>query len=325
MFDSYHKWLGIPPGPRPPTHYQLLGLSPDERDREVIDGAATRQAAYVRNFQVGPHAADCARILGEIAQARRTLLEAPRRSLYDEGLRLEEANRVKARRKPRRKSAGAFRRVLTHLVIIALGMGAIVAILKARRDGTWPPGRTVRAPVPETKEIHEVPATGPVVKAPPLPVVKQNVEEIAARREKFIKLGIASESANDVHSAIAWYSWAIRTDPTSATAYNRRAWQFVLWGMYSPANADYDVAVEIEPKNPWHYTGRGISYFRTNNIQGAIDNYNEAIKVDPGYAGAYFHRSWAYRKQGKADLADADRRKALEIDPGQAAHDVMYR
>lgn len=39
MFDPYRKWLGIPPECRPPTHYQLLGIAPDERDLEVIDAA----------------------------------------------------------------------------------------------------------------------------------------------------------------------------------------------------------------------------------------------------------------------------------------------
>ena len=37
MFDPYHKWLGIPKDQRPPTHYQLLGISPTEQDREVIE------------------------------------------------------------------------------------------------------------------------------------------------------------------------------------------------------------------------------------------------------------------------------------------------
>jgi hypothetical protein len=87
MFDSYHKWLGIPRGQRPPTHYQLLGVSPDEDDPEVIEEAAIRQAAHVRTYQSGPHAPECARLLNEIAQARATLLSPARRRVYDGGLR----------------------------------------------------------------------------------------------------------------------------------------------------------------------------------------------------------------------------------------------
>ena len=85
MFDAYHKWLGIPPGAeaRPPTHYQLLGIARDERDAEVIESAAIRQMAYVRNFQSGAHAKECARILGELSQARLTLRDPAKRAEYD--------------------------------------------------------------------------------------------------------------------------------------------------------------------------------------------------------------------------------------------------
>ena len=83
MFDAYHKWLGIPPGHRPPTHYQLLGINPTERDRDVIESAAVRQTAYVRHFQAGEHAKECARILGELAQARLVLIDPAKRTAYD--------------------------------------------------------------------------------------------------------------------------------------------------------------------------------------------------------------------------------------------------
>ena len=90
MFDAYHKWLGIPPGRRPPTHYQLLGINPTERDRDVIESAAVRQTAYVRNFQAGAHAKECARILGELAQARLVLIDPRKRAAYDADLAAAE-------------------------------------------------------------------------------------------------------------------------------------------------------------------------------------------------------------------------------------------
>ena len=79
MIDGYHKWLGIPKDQRPPTHYQLLGIAPDEQDAEVIEAAAVRQVAFVRNFQTGPHAEQCSRILTELAEARLTLLNPAKR------------------------------------------------------------------------------------------------------------------------------------------------------------------------------------------------------------------------------------------------------
>src|SRR5688572_5486345 len=89
MFDPYHKWLGIPTGKRPPNHYQLLAISESEQDRDVIDAAAVRQSAYVRNFQKGPNADEASRILAEIADARTVLTDPIRRKNYDERLAAE--------------------------------------------------------------------------------------------------------------------------------------------------------------------------------------------------------------------------------------------
>lgn len=85
-FDPYHVWLGIPPEHRPPTYYQLLGIVPDEQDRDVIQAASLRLSAYVRNFQTGKHSDDANRILTELAEARSCLLDAASRRRYDASL-----------------------------------------------------------------------------------------------------------------------------------------------------------------------------------------------------------------------------------------------
>lgn len=92
VFDPYHKWLGIPADRRPPSAYDLLGLSPGERDPEVVDAAVVRQSAYVRNFQAGRHGDEAARILGEIAEAREVLLDPVRRQEYDATIAQQQAD-----------------------------------------------------------------------------------------------------------------------------------------------------------------------------------------------------------------------------------------
>jgi hypothetical protein len=87
MFDPYHKWLAIPKGQRPPSYYQLLGVSPEESDPEVIAEAAIRQCSHVRTYQTGSRARQCIRLLNEIAQARATLLDPDRRRAYDDSVR----------------------------------------------------------------------------------------------------------------------------------------------------------------------------------------------------------------------------------------------
>jgi hypothetical protein len=86
MFDPYHKWLGIPPEQQPPSYYRLLGVDPRESDPEVIEEMAIRQTSHVRTYQIGPHAEECTRLLGEIGQAARVLLDPERRRAYDRRL-----------------------------------------------------------------------------------------------------------------------------------------------------------------------------------------------------------------------------------------------
>jgi hypothetical protein len=85
-FDPYHKWLAIPKDQRPPTYYQLLGISLQESDREVIEEAAVRQSMHLRTYQIGPNAELCTRLLNEIARAQQTLLHPQKKKAYDEQL-----------------------------------------------------------------------------------------------------------------------------------------------------------------------------------------------------------------------------------------------
>ena len=73
-FDPYHKWLGIPPDQQPAGPGRLLGISDDENDPQVVREAALRQTAFVRTFSIGEHGEHAERILGELADARDSIL-----------------------------------------------------------------------------------------------------------------------------------------------------------------------------------------------------------------------------------------------------------
>jgi hypothetical protein len=72
---------------RPRTHYQLLGVSPDERDPGVIEEAALRRTGEARVHQLTSEV-ECAQVLNEIAQAFITLQDPARRRDYDRALGL---------------------------------------------------------------------------------------------------------------------------------------------------------------------------------------------------------------------------------------------
>ena len=79
-FDSYYKWLAIPPDEQPPNLYRLLGLRLFEEDAGVIEMAAERQMIHVRNFQSGPHFELTQRLLNEISSAKSVLFKVEKKA-----------------------------------------------------------------------------------------------------------------------------------------------------------------------------------------------------------------------------------------------------
>ncbi len=74
---------------RPPTHYQLLGVNDFETDLEVIAAAAKERGVYLHRIAAGPHRKAVQQLLGEVAVARRTLLNQQSKDAYDQQLLID--------------------------------------------------------------------------------------------------------------------------------------------------------------------------------------------------------------------------------------------
>src|SRR3954454_22464163 len=85
MFPPRPRGFAGPRGGRPRTHYRLLGISPSERDPDVLEEAALARAARARAYQL-TRPLECTRLLNDIARALTTLLDPIRRAEYDAGL-----------------------------------------------------------------------------------------------------------------------------------------------------------------------------------------------------------------------------------------------
>lgn len=85
-FDPYTAWLRIPENRRPPNHYELFGLPTLESDSERIRAAAMDRISLVRKYQIGQHAGDAIRLLGEMSRAFDCLTDAQRKLDYDRQL-----------------------------------------------------------------------------------------------------------------------------------------------------------------------------------------------------------------------------------------------
>ena len=87
--DLYTELLGIPPGVRPPSHYELLGLPMFESDPEKIHAAILSQSAKLKRWVLDPNrvrARAIQRMLNEVGQASADLEDAARKRDYDVSL-----------------------------------------------------------------------------------------------------------------------------------------------------------------------------------------------------------------------------------------------
>lgn len=87
-FNPYRKWLGIPKNRTPANHYDILGVSLDEEDPEVIRGAAEQRRSYVEQQRGLGHDKAVKKILYQLDEAEMTLLDVKLRRDYDKRLRL---------------------------------------------------------------------------------------------------------------------------------------------------------------------------------------------------------------------------------------------
>jgi hypothetical protein len=82
--DVYKSWLGIPDGPRPPGHYELLRLVEFEDDPEKIRANYKKLNAHVRKYASGQYSLRSQELLNELAKAMLCLTDPERKLEYDE-------------------------------------------------------------------------------------------------------------------------------------------------------------------------------------------------------------------------------------------------
>ena len=84
--DFYKEWLGIPEGPRPPNHYELLRVVQFEDDVEKIRAHYKKLNAHVRKYATGQYSVQSQDLLNELARAMLCLTDIDRKRDYDESL-----------------------------------------------------------------------------------------------------------------------------------------------------------------------------------------------------------------------------------------------
>jgi len=127
--------------------------------------------------------------------------------------------------------------------------------------------------------------------------------------------GTAYDDKDQLDSAIADYSEAIRIKPDYANAYRNRGRAYGRTGHYDNAIADLDRAIKLDPNDVGAYSNRGFAYYYKGLYDRAIRDENQAIRLAPGDAISYFVRGLAKQKSGDRAGSDADIARAQQLNP----------
>lgn len=118
-----------------------------------------------------------------------------------------------------------------------------------------------------------------------------------------------------ISEAIQVLTQAISLDPTSATAYVRRAALCSEANLLAQAIADMSSAIQIEPNNAKYLNTRGYFLLLAKQYDRADRDFSDAIGLDLEYVQPYNNRGLVAVAQGKYDLAIKDFDNALRFKP----------
>ena len=98
--DVYKEWLGIPEGPRPPDHYQLLRLPQFEDDPDKVRKNYKKLNGHVRKYATGQYSNESQSLLNELAKAMLCLTDAEQKLEYDQsqGREIDDRDATTGRR-----------------------------------------------------------------------------------------------------------------------------------------------------------------------------------------------------------------------------------
>jgi hypothetical protein len=98
--DVYKEWLGIPEGPRPPDHYQLLRLVQFEDNVDKVRKNYKKLNGHVRKYATGQYSNESQLLLNELAKAMLCLTDEELKQDYDRSLGRVVDDRDESGRRP---------------------------------------------------------------------------------------------------------------------------------------------------------------------------------------------------------------------------------
>lgn len=115
-----------------------------------------------------------------------------------------------------------------------------------------------------------------VIASPKPPAALNTAYDYLAQGDYEYELG-------SIEQAIAAYTRAIELDPTSAAAYNNRAYAFMSQQKYDLALSDLNKALELRPDYVNALMNRGdiYNYYYNIDFARAVADYDRVLALDP--------------------------------------------
>jgi tetratricopeptide (TPR) repeat protein len=108
---------------------------------------------------------------------------------------------------------------------------------------------------------------------------------------------------------------ALRINPASTDAWNRRGLMLDKLGRYEEALKSYDKALEIDPKYFYAWYNKGLAFDALGRYDEALEHYDKALEIDPKYAYAWNGKGYAFEALKNYEEAFKSYDKATELDP----------
>lgn len=136
----------------------------------------------------------------------------------------------------------------------------------------------------------------------------------AAKSQAYMARAAISRDQNEVGSALADYSAAIRLTPDEAQPYYERGQIYMAQAEYDKALKDMNQVASIEPTFTTTYYYLGVLNSQTKQYGDAIKSYDIYIKATPDNYQGFAGRADAYiqQEQYKQALPDLDQAITLE-------------
>ncbi len=133
-------------------------------------------------------------------------------------------------------------------------------------------------------------------------------------------LGRLSNGTGEYARAVAEFSRALESEPTSDAAYRGLAAAYDRLGDLKAAEQTYQRAIELRPNYWGGYSWLGVFYFRQGRYAEAAEMFEQVVALTPDNARGYSNLGAMHYMQGESEKAIAAYENSLGIRPNYRAY-----